>query len=63
MFQGKYIFAQIVEFILHEDFDKCIEKYHGNKYIQDFHCRDQLLAMMFGQLCHRESLRDLVLCL
>lgn len=31
--------------------------------MKHFTCRHQLLAMMFGQLCHREGLRDLIIAL
>jgi hypothetical protein len=31
--------------------------------MKSFSCHDQFLAMAFGQLAHRESLRDIVICL
>ena len=34
-------------------------KYDCNRYVKHFTCWNQLLAMMFGQLSNRESLRDL----
>lgn len=63
MDQEKYVFTQIVEYISHYDFDKCVATYQGNRRVRELFCRDQFLAMMFGQLCHRESLRDLVVSL
>lgn len=63
MNQGKYIFAQIVEFITQYEFDKCVKRYNGNKRVRSFDCRDQLLAMIFGQLTNLKSLRGIVLCL
>ena len=63
MNQGKYVFAQIMEHFSREDFERCVKKYHGEKYVKSFSCRDQFLAMMFGQLAYRESLRDVALCL
>lgn len=63
MHQGKYVFSQIVEFVPRYEFDKCIKRYKGNKYIRTLSCRDQLLAMMFGQLANLRSLRGIVLCL
>ncbi len=60
---GKYIFAQIVELFPRDDFDSCVKRYAGDRYTKSFSCRDQLLAMAFGQLSYRESLRDVVVCL
>lgn len=63
MFQGQYIFSQIIEFIPRREFDKFVKQYNGNQRIRNFDCRDQLLAMMFGQLTNLRSLRGVVLCL
>lgn len=63
MHQGKYVFAQIMETLPRHDFDSCITRYHGERYAKSFSCRDQFLAMAFGQLSYRESLRDVTLCL
>lgn len=63
MNQGKYVLSQIMEFIPKFQFNQCIEKYHGNRRVKNFSCYDQLLAMVFGQLSHQESLRGIVICL
>lgn len=63
MNHGKYIFAQIFEFVSHNDFDKCVDKYDGNYKTKHFSCWKQFLCMAFGQLTHRESLSDTVLCI
>jgi len=63
MHQGKYIFAQIIEFITQYEFDKCVQRYNGNHRIRNLSCRDQFLAMAFGQLTNLRSLRGIVLCL
>ena len=57
---GKYIFAQMVEFLPQRAFDGFVIKYAGNKYVKHFSCWNQLLVMMFGQLTNRDSLRDLI---
>ena len=44
-------------------FDRCVARYHGERYAKRFSCREQFLAMAFGQLTNRESLRDVVACL
>jgi len=63
MNQGQYVFAQLIEFLSHNDFIRCVSKYDGNYKIKTFTCWHQLLYMIFGQLCHRESLSDLIICL
>jgi hypothetical protein len=60
---GKYIFAQVVEFLPQRAFDTCVKRYNGNHYIKHFSCWNQLLCMMFGQLGNRDSLSDLILCI
>ncbi len=56
---GKYIFAQLIEFLPQRIFDRIVMKYEGDKYVKHFTCWNQLLVMMFGQLSNRDSLRDL----
>ena len=63
MFTGKYVFAQLVEFLPQRIFDAIVNKYDGNRYVKHFTCWNQLLAMMFGQLTNRESLRDLIVAI
>jgi hypothetical protein len=63
MNQGKYVFAQIFEFVSHNDFIKCVEKYDGDYKTKHFSCWKQFLCMAFGQLTHRESLSDTILCI
>jgi hypothetical protein len=63
MNKGKYVFAQIMELIHPEEFDRCVSKYNGNYRVRQFSCWHQFLSLSLGQLSHRESLRDLVLCL
>jgi len=63
MFQGQYIFSQIINFIPRREFDQLVKRYNGNQRIRNFDCRDQLLVMMFGQLTNLRSLRGIVLCL
>jgi hypothetical protein len=60
MNSGKYVFSQLVEFLPQRHFDSIVNKYKGNKYVKHFTCWNQLLVMVFGQLAHRESLRDLI---
>lgn len=63
MNQGKYIFAQITEFLPRRVFDRIVNEHNGNKYVRTFTCWNQMLCMVFGQLTARDSMRDLILSL
>jgi len=60
---GSYVFAQLVACIPRRQFDQCVERYGGDYKIRELPCREQFLALMFGQLTHLESLRDIITCL
>ena len=60
---GKYIFAQVTEFLPKRVFDCIVARYSGDKYVRHFSCWNQMLCMIFGQLTNRDSLRDLVLAI
>ena len=45
------------------EFQKCVDRYHGEYQQKSFSCWDQLLAMGFAQFTYRESLRDIEACL
>ncbi len=61
MNQGKFVFAQLTDFLPQRVFDRLVYKYHSNKYVKHFSCWNQLLCMVFGQLTGRDSLRDLMI--
>ena len=61
MNQGKYIFAQLTDFLPRRSFDRIVAKYDGNKHVRSFTCWNQMLCMVFGQLTARDSMRDLML--
>lgn len=63
MNQGKYVFAQITEFLPRRVFDRIVKSHQGNRYVRSFTCWNQMLCMVFGQLTARESMRDLMLSL
>jgi hypothetical protein len=60
---GKTVFSQLMDFVCHPEFQKCVQRYRGDYKVKDFSCLDQFLSMAFAQLTYRESLRDLVDCL
>jgi len=45
------------------EFQKCVNRYHGDYQQKGFSCWEQFLAMAFAQLTYRESLRDIEACL
>jgi len=61
--KGKFVFAQLASLVVRYEFDKCVLRYQGDYKVQDFSCWNQFLCMMFGQLTHRESSRDIITCL
>lgn len=63
MFQDKFVFAQVTSFLNRSKFNRIVSKHGGEKYVKHFTCWNQLLAMMFGQLSNRDSLRDLIVAL
>lgn len=63
MNQGKYVFSQLMELVSHKAFNGCVERYKGDFKSKQFSCWKQFLCMAFGQLTHRESLSDTIVCL
>jgi hypothetical protein len=61
MNKGKFIFAQIMEYFPRYEFQKCVEKYDGDRRIRSLSCWEQFLAMSFLQLSGTESMRMLIL--
>ena len=52
---GRTVFSQLIEFLPHQEFQKCVARYAGDRYLKNFSCWDQYLAMSFAQLTYRES--------
>ena len=63
MNQGQTVLAQLLRFLSHDEFRRCVERYDGNRGVRRMSCWDQFLAMAFAQLTYRESLRDIEVCL
>jgi hypothetical protein len=60
---GKFVFAQLMEFLPWKRFQRLVTKYGGDRYVKHFGCSNQFLCMAFAQLTYRESLRDIEACL
>src|SRR5512136_2730118 len=63
MNSGRLVFSQLMDLMPNHEFDKCVDRYHGNHGIRKFSCMDQFLCMAFAQITSRESLRDVETCL
>ena len=63
MNKGKYIFSQLMGLISHKQFQTIVDRHFGDYKVRDFSCWKQFLCMAFGQLTHRESMSDTILCL
>jgi len=63
MNQGAYVFSQLISLASPTSFKTCVKRYNGDHKTKHFNCWRQYLCMVFGQLTHRESLSDTILCL
>jgi hypothetical protein len=63
MNSGKYVFAQILQFINKYEFEKCVTRYKGDYRIRELNCWNQFVQLFFGQLTSLNSLRDICTCL
>ena len=63
MNSGRTVFSQLIEFLPHQEFQKCVTRYGGGRYLKNLSCWDQYLSMAFAQLTYRDSLRDIEACL
>lgn len=59
----KYFFCSNNWFLDDYRFFRIVNKFDGNRFVKHFTYWNQLLILMFGQLCYRESLRDLIVAL
>ena len=63
MNSGKYVFAQLLQFVNKYEFDKCVNRYKGDHRVRELNCWNQFIQLFFGQLTSLNSLRDICLCL
>jgi hypothetical protein len=63
MNSGKYVFSQIMGLLSSTSFQTIVNNHFGDYKTKDFSCWKQYLCMAFGQLTHRESISDTMLCL
>jgi hypothetical protein len=63
VFDGHFVFSQLMDFLPRREFNACVSRYRGDRRGRGFSCRDQFLCLGFAQLTFRESLRDIETCL
>ena len=63
MFEGKYIFSQLMDFVPWRRFQTCVNRYNGDFKVQSYRCAEQFRVMAFAQLTYRHSLREIEACL
>lgn len=63
MNSGKYVFAQLLQFVNKYEFEKCVNRYNGDHRVKELNCWNQFIQLFFGQLTSLNSLRDICLCL
>jgi len=63
MNSGKYVFAQLLQFIPRYEFEKYVSLYNGDFRTRELNCWNQFIQLFFGQLTSRNSLRDICTCL
>ncbi len=52
-----------MELISYKRFQTLVNRHSGDYKVRDFTCWKQFLCMAFGQLTHRESISDTMMCL
>jgi hypothetical protein len=60
---SKMVFAQIMDFASQDIFKTIVARYKGNYRTKEFTSWRHFLCLAFGQLTHRESMSDTLLCL
>ena len=57
------VFSQLTSVLYPAEFSRCVEAFPTQRPTRGLSEYDQFLALCFGQLTYRESLRDIVACL
>jgi hypothetical protein len=60
---GKTLFAQVMDFLPWKTFQRIADRYETDHRVRTLSCVEQFRVMAFAQLCYRESLRDIEVCL
>lgn len=63
MNKGKYVISQILDIVHRQTFNRIVKKYNGDYKVKKFSCWHLFICLVFGQITHRKSLRDITICL
>jgi hypothetical protein len=51
MHSGKFVFAQVLEFVSQYEFNKCVKRYNGNYHVHELNCWHLFVCcMLLAQL-------------
>ena len=50
MYEGKLVFAQLMDHLPLHTFRRIVKRYDGERKVKTFSCLDQFLCMAFAQL-------------
>ena len=62
-YQGPFVLSQVFAVVHRQQFHRCVSRHRGDYKVRHFTCRAQFICLVFAQLTHRESLRDIEACL
>ena len=63
MIEGRFVFAQVLDFVSEYEFRKCVKRYNGDYRAHELTCLNQFRHLLFGQLTSCSSIRDICMCL
>lgn len=62
-YQDPFVLSQVFAVVHRQQFHRCVSRHRGGYKVRHFTCRAQFICLVFAQLTHRESLRDIEACL
>ena len=63
MFESKFIFSQIIDFVSWRRFQTRFDRNNGDYKIKSYRCVGQFCAIAFAQLIYHHNLREVEACL
>src|ERR1700743_1824580 len=60
---GKFVLAQLLDWIHPQQFQRCVARYGGDRKVSRVSCWQQFVCMAFAQLTWRGGVRDIEPCL
>ncbi len=63
MFEGQFVFTQLMNELPWHTFDRCVVRYDAHHKVKSFRCSHQFRCLAIAQLLQLESLREIEICL